>query len=328
VTGASGARQRRKEVEGTLEQRRLGRHGPLVSAVGLGCMGMSQFYGRRDDDESVATVRRALDLGVTFFDTADMYGPYHNERLLRRALGRRREGVVVATKFGNVKDRQGRLVGVDGRPEHVREACGGSLRRLGADAVDLYYQHRVDPAVPVEETWGALAELVRAGDVRHLGICTADPGTVRRAAAVHPVAAVQLECSVLDRAAEALLPTLRELGTGFVAYAPLGQGLLGGRLRGTAELDADDVRRTLPRFEPGALRDRLALVDRLAELAGRRRATVAQLAIAWVLARGGDVAAIPGSRRRAHLEENLGAASLRLDAEDLAWIDAAAAPAQ
>jgi aryl-alcohol dehydrogenase-like predicted oxidoreductase len=297
--------------------------GPAVSPIGLGCMDMSQFYGPRDDTESVATIRAAYDAGVTLFDTADMYGPYHNETLLGRAVAPFRDRVVLATKFGNVKDGSGEVVGVNGHPEYVRTALEGSLRRLGVDHVDLYLQHRVDRHTPVEETWGALSALVAAGTVRWLGICEATLATVRRAHAVHPVTAVQTELSLFSREpVRALLPELATLGIGFQAYAPLSRGLLSGALSGRDSLTADDWRLGLPRFAPGAIDANLALVDRLAAVAAARGLTLPQLAIAWVLAQGPTVTALIGTRRRTHLTENLTAAHLDLD---LAEIDAALA---
>ncbi|MGW0804687.1 aldo/keto reductase [Nonomuraea sp. NPDC002799] len=288
-----------------------------MSALGLGCMGMSQFYGAWDDDESIRTIHRALDLGVNLLDTADMYGPYTNEELIGRAVRRRRDEVVIATKFGNVKGPDGRVIGVNGRPEYVRASCEGSLKRLGVDVIDLYCQHRVDPSVPIEDTWGALAELVGQGKVRHLAISEAAPETVRRAHAVHPVAAVQTEYSLVSRDPEQeLLATLRSLGIGFIAYAPLGRGLLTGRIAATDDLSGDDFRRTLPRFQPGNLARNTEVVARIARLARARAVTSAQLALAWVLAQGDDVVAIPGAKNRSRLEENAAAADLELSAEE------------
>jgi aryl-alcohol dehydrogenase-like predicted oxidoreductase len=307
-----------------MEQRTLGTQGLRVSALGLGCMGMSQSYGPADDQESVATIHRALDLGVTFLDTADMYGPFTNERLVGRAIAGRREEVVLATKFGNQRRPDGGWVRVNGRPEYVHSACDASLERLGVDHVDLYYQHRVDPSVPVEETWGAMKELVEAGKVRHLGISEAAPATIRRANAVHPVAALQSEYSLFTRDPEGeLLATVRELGIGFVAYSPLGRGFLSGRLTGSSpgEFADDDFRRGHPRFEGENFARNLQLVERVRRLAGEKGATPAQLAIAWVLAQGDDVVPIPGTKRRRYLEENLAALQVRLDPGDLAAID-------
>jgi aryl-alcohol dehydrogenase-like predicted oxidoreductase len=312
-----------------MEQRTLGGQGLRVSALGLGCMGMSQSYGPADDRESVAAIHRALDLGVTFLDTADMYGPFTNERLVGRAIAGRRDEVVLATKFGNQRRPDGSWVGINGRPEYVHSACDASLERLGVDHVDLYYQHRVDPSVPVEETWGAMKELVEAGKVRHLGISEAAPATIRKANAVHPVAALQSEYSLFSRDPEReLLATVRELGIGFVAYSPLGRGFLSGRLTSSSpeEFADDDFRRGHPRFEGENFARNLALVERVRQLAAEKGATPAQLAIAWVLAQGDDVVPIPGTKRRRYLEENLAALQLRLTPEDLIAIDEAAPP--
>ena len=306
-----------------LPSRVLGKDGPEASAIGLGCMDMSQFYGPRDDDESVATIRLAFDEGVTLFDTADMYGPYHNERLVGRAVAPFRQQVLLATKFGNVKDGSGQVVGVNGHPEYVRQACEGSLRRLGVDTVDLYLQHRVDRHTPVEETWGTLAELVTEGKVRWLGVCEARLETIRRAHAVHPVTVVQTELSLLSRdALDELLPALAEMGIGFMAYAPLSRGLLSGRLRSRADLTDDDWRLTQPRFAPGALEHNIALAGRLADVASRHGMTLPQLATAWVLAQGESVMALVGTKRRTHLRENLASASVSLSADVLAEVEA------
>jgi aryl-alcohol dehydrogenase-like predicted oxidoreductase len=307
-------------------RRRLGRDGPEVSPMGVGCMDMSQFYGPRDDAESIATIRRALELGVDFFDTADMYGPHHNEELLRRALGDRRSGVVISTKFGNVKDDAGRVVGVNGRPEYVRSACEGSLRRLGTDHIDVYFQHRVDRSTPIEETWGAMSALVSEGKVRYLGICEAAPGTIARAHATHPMVAVQDEYSLLSRDPDRLLPLLRELGIGLVAYAPLCRGLLTAELTGPERLAEDDFRRLLPRFQPESFAHNRAVVARLQEVADACRCTLAQLALAWVLSRGDDVVPIAGTKRRTRLSENLAALDVVLTPDDLARIEAVAPP--
>lgn len=299
--------------------RALGSAGLVASDLGLGCMGMSQFYGAGDDAESVRTIQRAVELGVTLLDTADMYGPYVNEELIGRAIRGRRDGVVLATKFGNVKGPDGRVVGVNGRPEYVRSSCEGSLRRLGVDVIDVYCQHRVDRSTPVEETWAAMAELVEQGKVRYLAISEASAATVRRAHAVHPVSVVQTEYSLVSRDPEVeLLGALRALGIGFVAYAPLGRGLLSGRIGSTADLGADDFRRTLPRFQAGNLAHNATLVAAVAELARARGVTVGQLALAWVLAQGPDIVPIPGTKTVRRLEENVAAASLRLTADDLA----------
>ncbi|MBU6441160.1 MAG: aldo/keto reductase [Betaproteobacteria bacterium] len=305
-----------------MQQRRLGRDGPLVSALGLGCMGMSEFYGPSDDARSLATIERALDLGVNLLDTADMYGAGHNEQLLGRAIRARRDEVVLATKFGNMRGPNREFLGVNGRPEYVREACDASLRRLGVDHIDLYYQHRVDPAVPIEDTVGAMAELVRAGKVRWLGLSEAAPATIRRAHAVHPISALQTEYSLWSREPEdELLGTVRELGIGFVAYSPLGRGFLTGSIRKAEDLDAGDFRRNSPRFQSEALDANLRLADRVRSIAAERGCTPAQLALAWLLARGEDVVPIPGTRSTQRLEENLGALELRLSAEDVARLD-------
>jgi aryl-alcohol dehydrogenase-like predicted oxidoreductase len=312
-----------------MEQRTLGGQGLRVSALGLGCMGMSQSYGPADDQESVATIYRALDLGVTFLDTADMYGPFTNERLVGRAIAGRRDEVVLATKFGNERREDGSWVGVNGRPDYVRRACDASLLRLGVDHIDLYYQHRVDRSVPVEETWGAMQELVQAGKVRYLGISEAAPATIRRANAVHSVTALQSEYSLFSRDPEGeVLATVRELGIGFVAYSPLGRGFLSGRLSSSSpdEFADDDFRRDHPRFQGDNLASNLALVERVRKLADEKGATPAQLAIAWLLAQGDDIVPIPGTKRRRWLEENVGALELRPGPDDLAAIDEATPP--
>ncbi len=305
-----------------MQQRRLGRNGPLVSALGLGCMGMSEFYGPSDDAGSLATIERALDLGVNLLDTADMYGAGHNEQLLSNVLRARRDEVVLATKFGNMRGPNREFLGVNGRPEYVREACDASLRRLGVDHIDLYYQHRVDPAVPIEDTVGAMAELVRAGKVRWLGLSEAAPATIRRAHAVHPISALQTEYSLWSREPEQeLLGTVRELGIAFVAYSPLGRGFLTGNIRKAEDLDASDFRRNSPRFQAEALDANLRLADRVRAIASERGCTPAQLALAWLLARGEDIVPIPGTRSIQRLEENLGALDVRLSAEDVARLD-------
>jgi aryl-alcohol dehydrogenase-like predicted oxidoreductase len=304
-----------------MEQRTLGGQGLVVSALGLGCMGMSQSYGPGDDQESVATIHRALDLEMTFLDTADVYGPFTNERLVGRAITGRRDEVVLATKFGNQRLDDGSRV-VNGKPDYVRQACDASLERLGVDHIDLYYQHRVDRSVPVEETWGAMAELVQAGKVRYLGISEAAPATVRRAHAVHPVSAGQYEWSLFTRDLEdELLPTLRELGIGVVAYSPLGRGFLSGRITSPDDFGEDDFRRNHPRFTGENFARNLELVERVWELAASKGVTPSQLAIAWVLAQGDDVVPIPGTKRRRYLEENLGALDVELTGEDLAAIE-------
>ncbi|MGZ3099718.1 aldo/keto reductase [Streptomyces sp. H72] len=284
-----------------------------VPALGLGCMGMSDLYGPGDDAESIATVHHALDQGVTLLDTADMYGPFTNERLIGRAIADRRDEVVLATKFGVERLPDGTMKGINGRPDYVRSACDTSLQRLGVDHIDLYYQHRIDPQVPVEETWGALSELVAAGKVRHLGISEAAPTTVRRAHAVHPITAGQYEYSLFSRGIEAEhLPVLRELGIGLVAYPPMGRGLLTGTVTSPGQFPEGDVRRLAPRFQQASLVTNLTLVERLRTLAATVEATPAQLALAWLLHQGTDIVPIPGTRRRGHLDENLRAAALPL----------------
>ncbi len=308
-----------------MEQRTLGKQGLAVSALGLGCMGMSEFYAGASEDESIATVQRALDLGVTLLDTADMYGPFKNEELVGRALRGRRDRVVLATKFGNQRGPNGEFLGVNGRPEYVRACCEASLRRLGVDRIDLYYQHRVDPNVPIEETVGAMAELARAGKIRFLGLSEAAPETIRRAAKVHPISALQTEYSLWSRDPEdEILPTVRALGIGFVPYSPLGRGFLTGRFRRFEDLPAGDYRRNSPRFQGENFEKNLRLVDRIRELAKEKGVLPAQLALAWVLAQGPDVVPIPGTTTRAHLEENVAALSIRLSRDELARIDRAA----
>jgi aryl-alcohol dehydrogenase-like predicted oxidoreductase len=304
-----------------MEQRTLGGQGLVVSALGLGCMGMSQSYGPGDDQESVATIHRALDLGMTFLDTADVYGLTANERLVGRAIAGRRDEVVLATKFGNQRLADGSRV-VNGKPEYVRQACDASLERLGVDHIDLYYQHRVDRTVPVEETWGAMAELVQAGKVRYLGISEAAPETVRRAHAVHPISAGQYEWSLFTRDLEdELLGTLRQLGIGVVAYSPLGRGFLSGRITSPDDFGDDDFRRGHPRFTGENFARNLELVERVRQLAAAKGVTPSQLAIVWVLSRGDDVVPIPGTKRRGYLQENAGALEVELTADDLAAIE-------
>jgi aryl-alcohol dehydrogenase-like predicted oxidoreductase len=307
-----------------MQHRQLGSQGLTVSALGLGCMGMSAFYGTSDEGEAVATIRRAIELGVTFLDTAEQYGPHTNEELVGRAIAGRREEVTIATKFGVIRDPEDPTRRrIDGTPENVRRSIEGSLRRLGTDHVDLYYQHRIDPNTPTEETVGALAELVAEGKVLHIGLSEAAPETIRRAHAVHPLTAVQTEYSLWTRDVEdEVLPTLRDLGIGLVAYSPLGRGFLSGRFRSPDELDEGDFRRHGPRFTGENLERNLGLADKVAELAADRGATPAQLALAWVLARGEDIVPIPGTKRRSYLEQNVGALEVELSDGDLARIDA------
>jgi aryl-alcohol dehydrogenase-like predicted oxidoreductase len=307
-----------------METRTLGAQGLEVSALGLGCMGMSEFYGPADEGEAIATIHQALELGITFLDTADMYGWGANERLVGKAIAGRRDEVVLATKFGNVRGPNGEFLGIDGSPAYVRSACEASLRRLGVDTIDLYYQHRVDLQTPIEETVGAMAELVRDGKVRRLGLSEAAPATIRRAHAVHPITALQSEWSLWTRDHEAeVLPTVRELGIGFVAYSPLGRGFLSGRVRSTDELDERDMRRRAPRFQDGNLEQNLEAVRALDELAAEKGVTSSQVALAWVLSRGDDVVPIPGTKRRDYLEENAAAVALELTAEELELLERA-----
>ena len=308
-----------------METRSLGRQGLVVSALGLGCMGMSDFYGARDDAESIATIHRALDLGVTFLDTADMYGPLTNEVLVGKAIHRKRRGLVVATKFGNVRGPDGAFLGIDGRPEYVRAACDASLKRLGVDTIDLYYQHRVDRAVPIEETVGAMAGLVEEGKVRFLGLSEASAATLRRAHAVHPVSALQTEYSLWTRDPEdGVLAACRELGIGFVAYSPLGRGFLTGRFRSLEDLEEGDYRRLTPRFQGDNFQRNLDVVREVEAMAREKGCTPAQLALAWLLARGEDVVPIPGTRSSARVEENVGALGVSLSPADLDRIEAVA----
>src|SRR5580693_6015578 len=298
----------------------LGTQGLMVSRQGLGCMGMSDFYGPTNDEESTATIHRALELGVDFFDTSDMYGPHTNEVLLGKALAGRRDEAVIATKFGIVRDPDDPTKrAINGRPEYVHQACDGSLSRLGVDHIDLYYQHRVDPDTPIEETVGAMGELVTQGKVKYLGLSEAAPATIRRAHAVHPISALQTEYSIWSRDPETeILPTLRELGIGFVPYSPLGRGFLTGTLRTVDALDAGDFRRHNPRFQGDNLEANIAIVERIDAIAAAKGCTPAQIALAWVHAQGDDVAPIPGTKRRAYLEDNIGALDVSLSVEDLA----------
>jgi Predicted oxidoreductases (related to aryl-alcohol dehydrogenases) len=308
-----------------MQTRTLGTNGPQVSALGLGCMGMSDFYGHRDDAESIATIRHALDRGLSLLDTADMYGPHLNEELVGKAIHGRREQAFVATKFGIVRDPANPTArGVNGRPEYVRAACEGSLKRLGIETIDLYYQHRVDPNVPIEETVGAMAELVREGKVRHLGLSEASVATLERASKVHPIAALQSEFSLWTRDPEdnGVLAACRRLGISLVAYSPLGRGFLTGAIRSPDDFEADDYRRSSPRFQGQNFARNLALVDQVKALAADKGCSPAQLALAWVLAQGEDVLAIPGTKQRSRLDENLGALDVVLSPDDLAAIDA------
>jgi aryl-alcohol dehydrogenase-like predicted oxidoreductase len=308
-----------------MKTRKLGNQGLIVSELGLGCMGMSEFYSGRDEEEAIATLHRAIELGVTFLDTADMYGPFTNEELVGRAIQDRRDQVILATKFGNVRTENGGWAGISGKPEYVRQACDASLKRLGVDVIDLYYQHRVDPTVPIEETVGAMAELVQQGKVRYLGLSEAAPATIRRAQAVHPISALQTEYSLWSRDPEdEILPTIRELGIGFVPYSPLGRGFLSGQITSPDDLAEDDYRKQSPRFQGENFQKNLQVVEQVRAIAQEKGVTPSQLALSWLLAQGDDIVPIPGTKRRQYLEENVSATEITLTTDELQRIDAVA----
>ncbi|HEY9693127.1 MAG TPA: aldo/keto reductase [Oculatellaceae cyanobacterium] len=305
-----------------MKTRKLGNQGLEVSELGLGCMGMSDFYGGRDEEEAIATIHHAIDNGVTFLDTADMYGPHTNEQLVGKAIKDRRDQIILATKFGIVRTPEGGFGGVNGKPEYVHQACDGSLQRLGVDVIDLYYLHRVDPNVPIEDTVGAMAELVKQGKVRYIGISEAAPDTIRRAYGVHPITALQTEYSLWTRDPEdEILPTVRELGIGFVPYSPLGRGFLSGAIKSIDDLAQDDYRRFSPRFQGENFNKNLELVEQVNAIASEKGVTASQLALAWLLAQGEDIVPIPGTKRRTYLEENIGATEISLTQEELSRIE-------